>query len=54
MSKGDKIYKCLSCGHVFSKAEMEYLESGIMCPKCGWRVIVKIRPPFSVKHVKTD
>lgn len=43
-------YVCVKCGHRFSGEELE-LRDRIVCPKCGYRVIKKVRPPV-VKRVK--
>ena len=40
-------WKCFSCG-----AEIEDI-STVKCPHCGYRILVKERPPM-VKKVKTD
>ena len=40
--------KCDVCGHDYNDDET-YI---FVCPKCGWRVIIKIRPPFMVKKLK--
>ncbi len=45
-----KLYVCLKCGRSFSKEEMEYL-SGVKCPFCGYRIIMKNRSP-STKRIK--
>jgi len=45
-----KIYRCMRCGRVFSKLEMETLP-GIRCPYCGFRIVEKIRPAIP-KRVK--
>ncbi|MCD6357581.1 MAG: DNA-directed RNA polymerase subunit P [Thermoproteales archaeon] len=50
MSSEERMYKCPKCGKEFSKEEMEILP-GVKCPYCGWRIVVKLRPPV-VKTVK--
>ncbi|RLE85937.1 MAG: DNA-directed RNA polymerase subunit P [Thermoprotei archaeon] len=50
MSQGERIYRCLKCGRIFSREEMETLP-GVRCPYCGHKVIIKIRPPIA-KRVK--
>ncbi|RLE92422.1 MAG: DNA-directed RNA polymerase subunit P, partial [Thermoprotei archaeon] len=25
---------------------------GIICPRCGWRIIIKLRPAYQIKSVK--
>ncbi len=51
MSAGEeKVYKCLHCGRVFSREELETLP-GVRCPYCGFRIVEKIRPP-GVRKVK--
>ncbi len=52
MYSEEKIYRCMRCGRVFSKSEMETLP-GIRCPYCGFRIVEKIRPeiPKRVKAV---
>ncbi len=50
MSSGRKLYVCLRCGKTFSKEDMEYI-SGVKCPYCGYRIIMKTRTP-SAKRIK--
>lgn len=50
MTHEELIYKCLKCGKVFSKSEMETLP-GVRCPYCGYKVVIKLRPPIA-KRVK--
>lgn len=50
----EKVYKCAKCGYEFTKEEMEELESGIICPRCGWRIIIKLRPAYQIKSVKAS
>lgn len=37
-------YMCINCGYTTSKEEMDTMPS-IMCPRCGFRVFVKVRVP---------
>lgn len=50
MAEGRKLYQCMRCGRVFSKEEMELL-SGLRCPYCTYRIIMKHRSPV-VKRIK--
>jgi len=47
----NQTYKCLKCGLTF-KGEELILRDRIACPRCGFKVIQKVRPPV-VKRVKT-
>ncbi len=40
-------YMCLNCGYKISKSELEQYQT-MMCPKCGYRVFVKIRAPSTI------
>jgi len=40
------MYKCVKCGKIIPK-----LGSKIICPYCGYRILVKLRPPV-VKRVR--
>ena len=37
-------YMCLNCGHIVRKEELEAMPS-MICPKCAYRIFVKIRSP---------
>ncbi len=37
-------YKCLRCGKIISQEELA-LMGDIMCPECGYRILMKVRPP---------
>ncbi|MEM0333539.1 MAG: DNA-directed RNA polymerase subunit P [Candidatus Aenigmatarchaeota archaeon] len=41
------MYKCLKCKSIVN----ELLEGKVMCPYCGYRILVKIRPAV-VKRVQ--
>lgn len=45
-------YRCLKCGYTF-KGEELILRDRIACPKCGYRVLAKLRPPV-VRRVKAQ
>jgi len=45
-----KKYKCMKCGKTFDQEEMSILP-GVHCPYCGYKIIIKIRPPI-VKKIK--
>ncbi len=40
-------YMCLNCGYKISKTELEQYQT-MMCPKCGYRIFVKIRAPSTI------
>ncbi|MGC9071984.1 MAG: DNA-directed RNA polymerase [Acidilobus sp.] len=40
-------YMCLNCGYKISKSELEQYQT-MMCPRCGYRVFVKIRAPSTI------
>jgi len=40
-------YRCLRCGRVIRDDELSLLGE-IMCPDCGYRILVKLRPPPDV------
>ena len=40
-------YRCLRCGKLVSSEELAIL-GDIMCPHCGYRILVKVRPPPDV------
>jgi len=46
----DLIYKCPRCGYIM-KGEELIMRNRIVCPKCGYHVIVKIASP-KVRRVK--
>ncbi len=50
MSENEPIYKCLRCNKIFSKEELETLP-GVRCPYCGYKIVIKLRPPVA-KRVK--
>jgi len=39
----DVLYKCAACGYVASKDELERLMMGVRCPRCGYKILYKIR-----------
>jgi DNA-directed RNA polymerase subunit RPC12/RpoP len=39
-------YKCARCGHIVTGDELELLGE-IKCINCGYRVLVKIKPPMA-------
>jgi DNA-directed RNA polymerase subunit P len=41
------MYKCIKCKKIVS----EFIENRIMCPYCGYRILVKVRPE-SIKRVQ--
>jgi len=45
-----KPYMCPRCGRKFDQKDMELLP-GVHCPYCGYRIILKTRPPIA-KRVK--
>ncbi|MFQ5819091.1 MAG: DNA-directed RNA polymerase subunit P [Candidatus Heimdallarchaeota archaeon] len=45
-------YKCMRCKSEISSEDLEILP-GLRCPLCGYRILVKKRPPF-IKRVKAD
>ena len=49
-AREEHMYRCLRCGKTFTKEEMETLP-GVRCPYCGYKIIVKLRPPIA-KRVK--
>ena len=44
-------YQCLNCGHVVTKTELDQMPS-LMCPRCGYRIFVKVRSIASIRKVK--
>lgn len=44
------MYKCLRCGKEVRKEDMVE-ELGVRCPYCGYRILVKMRPPI-VKEIR--
>lgn len=38
-------YVCAKCGRAIDKSELEGFP-GVKCPGCGYRVLVKVRPPI--------
>jgi len=48
------MYKCLRCGRLVSKEELEENWGGqIRCPNCKYRILMKVRPPI-VKRLKSE
>jgi len=45
-----KPYSCPKCGRRFDQKDMEFLP-GVHCPYCGYRIILKTRPPVA-KRIK--
>ena len=43
-----KRYKCPRCGKLFDEEDMQLLP-GVHCPYCGYRIILKNRPPIAKK-----
>ena len=43
-------YRCARCGHTFSGEHLA-LRRRFVCPRCGYRVLMKVRPPI-VKRLK--
>jgi len=41
------MYKCLRCKKIVS----EFIEGRVMCPYCGYRILLKVRPEI-VKRVQ--
>ncbi|MEM1873633.1 MAG: DNA-directed RNA polymerase [Acidilobaceae archaeon] len=44
-------YRCVQCGYEAEIREITRLPS-LMCPKCGYRVFVKVRAPPQSGHIK--
>ncbi|RLE82689.1 MAG: DNA-directed RNA polymerase subunit P [Thermoprotei archaeon] len=42
----------MKCGKTFDQEEMSILP-GVHCPYCGYKIIMKVRPPI-VKRVKAS
>jgi len=42
-------YLCINCGR---KVPHELVKRKVKCPYCGGKVLVKLRPPNLVKHLK--
>ncbi len=40
-------YMCLRCGYRVSRSELNQYYS-MVCPKCGYRVFIKLRAPTSI------
>jgi DNA-directed RNA polymerase subunit P len=40
-------YMCLNCGYKISKSELEQYHT-MMCPRCGYRIFIKIRAPSTL------
>ncbi len=38
-------YMCLFCGYITKKSELDQ-QDHIMCPKCGAKILIKIRSPL--------
>jgi len=47
----DMIYKCLKCGYEYDPEEISEYSRIIVCPNCGYKCAVKVRPEI-VKYVK--
>ena len=43
-------YRCARCGYTFSGEQLA-LRRRFVCPRCGYRVLMKVRPPI-VKRLK--
>ncbi|RLI30507.1 DNA-directed RNA polymerase subunit P [Candidatus Bathyarchaeota archaeon] len=43
-------YQCIRCNKKFTYDELSMMPE-LKCPKCGYRILKKIRPPV-VKHIK--
>ncbi len=44
-------YKCMRCGGLVEKSELERLPN-IMCIHCGYRILVKVRPPSIYRQLR--
>lgn len=37
------MYQCLRCDYIFTKEEMEEYFKDFKCPRCGYRILRKVR-----------
>lgn len=46
------MYVCMRCGNTFHREEMEEYFKDFRCPKCGYRILKKVRSGAIPRHVK--